>query len=159
MTGVGLRALSSAVGVWLTCFGGSKPSAASLPLGSTNSRRGRRHCYTAFRPISLPPSGTLLRHCRSPPPPNVSLEQILVETLNNGANHSAGRIERLSKPCEGVATVFNVYAREEQRYAHIISTPFRTAVPFWGQFTYNLSTLSPHIYGTAVLKGLRGDHP
>ena len=93
------------------------------------------------------------------PPPNVSLEQILVETLNNGANHSAGRIERLSKPCEGVATVFNVYAREEQRYAHIISTPFRTAVPFWGQFTYNLSTLSPHIYGTAVLKGLRGDHP
>ena len=31
--------------------------------------------------------------------------------------------------------------------------PFRTPVPFWGQFTYNLSILSP-TYGSAVLKGL-----
>ena len=36
----------------------------------------------------------------------------------------------------------------------MLVNPFRTAVPFWGQNTWNLSGLYPQ-NGTAVLKGLR----
>ena len=71
-----------------------------------------------------------------------------VESRNDRGGGSSGTAVRQSvtQGCTGIAVCD---ATRSTPITGAVSAdginPFGTPVPFWGQFTYNLSTLSPHM--------------